>query len=304
MIKKYLARSAVIGLLTFAIFIVMGQVAYADTYVTVTGTIVNVRSSPVINDYNRVTQVPQGTRVNIVGASGDFFRGIFPGIGYAYIAQEWVRFYSTTGVITEPSTWVFDIPDTAEGNLLSFALENDTFRVVSYYGNWYGVLHNGGLAFIDREHLNVPYFVTVPRVRFSSNETTTSNDSVYDPDMLDDLVARAKRYLGRPWRSGAVGPYAFDCSGFVIYLLRPLGVSLPRRSRDMASSGTHVARSDLRVGDLTFFATSGNGTISHVALYIGNGQVIHSTSPPRGVLISCINTGYWARTYVTARRVL
>ena len=145
MIKKVLTRSVVTGLLALAMFFIMGQTAYADTYVTVTGTIVNVRSSPVINDYNRITQVPQGTRVNIVGASGDFFRAVFPDIGYAYIAQEWVRFYSTTGVVTEPSTWVFDMPDTVEGNIVSFALENDTFRVVSYYGNWYGVMHNGNL---------------------------------------------------------------------------------------------------------------------------------------------------------------
>jgi len=66
-----------------------------------------------------------------------------------------------------------------------------------------------------------------------------------------------------------------------------------------------VARSDIEAGDLVFFATSGGRTVSHVGLYIGGGQFVHSSSNRTGgVIISNLNSAYFSRTFVTARRVL
>jgi len=283
------------AVLAFGLIIVMGQVAHADTYVTVTGNTVNVRSGPVINDYNRITTVSRGETFRVVGAYGDFFRAYVPGIGYAYIAREWTRFYQTTGTVTSPAVWIFDLPDTLYGEPISIAVEGDRFTVVSYYGNWYGVLFEGELAYIGRPHMYVPSFVDVPPARSS-----TVNNSIQD-----EVIERAMGLLGRPYRWGGNGPYSFDCSGFVIYVLRPFGVTLPRRSRDMASSGVHVNRSDVQPGDLLFFATMGGRTVSHVGIYIGNGQLIHSSSSRSGgVIISNFNSDYYIRTFVTARRVL
>ena len=284
------------GLLACAFIIMMGQVALADTYVHVTGSTVNVRSQPVITDYNRITTVERGATVEVVGVYGDFFRAVMPYIGYAYIAREWVSFYRTVGVVTAPAVWVFDLPDTLYGTPISIAEAGESFIVVSYYGNWYGIIYDGELAFVGRPHMTVPCFIELPPARRGS----TVNDSV-----LDDVVAKALRYLGRPYRWGGNGPYSFDCSGFVIYVLRPFGVTLPRRSRDMASSGVHVAKSDVIPGDLLFFATAGGRTVSHVGMYIGGGQLIHSSSTRSGgVIISNLHSAYYTRTFVTARRVL
>jgi len=284
------------GLLACGMFIVMGQVALADTYVTVTGSTVNIRSAPEIDDNNRITTVSRGEVINVVGAHGDFFRISMPYIGYAYIAQEWVNFYHTTGVVTAPAVWIFDLPDTLDGAPVSVAVEGDSFTVVSYYGNWYGIIYEGELAFIGKPHLSTPDFIDVPPTRQSNT---------VDEGVQSEVVARALRYLGTPYRWGGNGPYAFDCSGFVIYVLRPFGVTLPRRSRDMASSGVHVDRSDLQPGDLLFFATAGGRTVSHVGMYIGGGQLIHSsTARSGGVIISNLHSDYFTRTFVTARRVL
>jgi len=289
-------RYLVAGLCACVLFILMGHVAYANTYVTVTGTTVNIRSGPEINDTNIITTVPRGKTIQVVGVSGDFFRAVLPDIGYAYISQNWVSFYQTWGMVAAPATWVFDLPDTYYGEPISLAIEGDYFTVVSYYGDWYGIMYEGELAFIEKQHLAIPDFIDVPPARFSDSGNSA---------IVDEIIAKALRYLGTPYRWGGNGPYAFDCSGFVSYVLRPFGVTLPRRSRDMASSGVHVARSDIQPGDLVFFATAGGGTVSHVGMYIGGGQFIHSsTVRSGGVVISNLHSDYFTRTYVTARRVL
>ncbi|MCL2360231.1 MAG: C40 family peptidase [Defluviitaleaceae bacterium] len=294
--SKYL-KIITAAVFTLGLFLFMGQVVQADTYVTVTGSTVNVRSAPYINDSNRITTVPRGTTVRVVEERGDFFRAAFPDIGYAYIAREWVAFYRTMGVVTGHAAWIYDLADTDDGLPIGLAFEGDSFAVVSYYGDWYGIIYEGELAFVERHHMYVPgRLLTVPPARFAQP---------IDDSVTGDVVARAMRYLGRPYRWGGNGPYSFDCSGFVIYVLRPLGVTLPRRSRDMASSGVHVARSDVIPGDLLFFATAGGGRVSHVGMYIGGGQFIHSSSSRTGgVVISNLHSAYFTRTFVTARRVL
>ena len=294
--KSNKLRYFVAGLLTCVVFICMGQVAFANTYVKVSGEIVNVRSSPEINDYNLITTLPRGTKVQVVGVANSFFRAILPDIGYVYVSQSLVRFYQTRGTIVTPAAWVFDLPDTYYGSPIGLSLTGDYFAVVSYYGDWFGVIYEGELAFIEKHHMYVPCFIEVPPARL--NDYANS-------DIIEQVIAKALRYLGTPYQWGGNGPNSFDCSGFVIYVLRPFGVTLPRRSRDMASSGVHVNRSDIQAGDLVFFATAGGRTVSHVGLYIGGGQFIHSSSTRSGgVIISSINSAYFTRTFVTARRVL
>ena len=288
-------RYFVAGLLTCVLFILMGQVALADTYVTVSGNTVNIRSTPEIIDNNIIMTVSRGDTLRVVGAYGDFFRAYMPGLGYVYIWRDLTDFYKTRGTISAPAAWIFDLPDPYYGTPIGLSLTGDTFQVVSYYGFWYGVIFEGELAFIERHHMYVPYFIDVPPAR----------SSISNCAIRDEVVAKALRYLGTPYQWGGNGPNSFDCSGFVIYVLRPFGVTLPRRSRDMVTSGVHVARSDVEPGDLLFFATMGGRTVSHVGLYIGGGQLIHSSSSRSGgVIISNFNSAYYVRTFVTARRVL
>ena len=81
-----------------------------------------------------------------------------------------------------------------------------------------------------------------------------------------------------------------------------LGVKLPRTSKEQAKEGEQVDRGSISQGDLLFFRTSGK-SIGHVAIYVGNGKMIHASSS-RGVTISDMNSSYWKKRFVTARRVL
>jgi peptidoglycan DL-endopeptidase CwlO len=95
-------------------------------------------------------------------------------------------------------------------------------------------------------------------------------------------MSRALSKVGSPYRWGATGPNAFDCSGLVSWAYRSSGVSLPRTSRAMSRVGTPVARAELRPGDLVFFYRP----VSHVGIYIGDGKIVHASSRKYPVKIS------------------
>jgi cell wall-associated NlpC family hydrolase len=88
--------------------------------------------------------------------------------------------------------------------------------------------------------------------------------------------------IGSPYRYGATGPNAFDCSGLVSWAFKKAGKSLPRTSRAQSKVGTPVSRSELQPGDLVFFYKP----VSHVGIYIGDGKIVHASTRKSPVKIS------------------
>lgn len=84
----------------------------------------------------------------------------------------------------------------------------------------------------------------------------------------------AKTQIGKPYVSGAEGPNAYDCSGLTQWAYGQAGVSLTRTTYTQVNDGTKIGRGELAPGDLVFFSS-----LSHVALYVGNGQVLHAPKP-------------------------
>lgn len=104
-----------------------------------------------------------------------------------------------------------------------------------------------------------------------------------------NIVNYAVQFVGNPYVYGGTSlTNGADCSGFVQSVMKHFGVSLPRTSREQANSGRAVSSSEMRPGDLVFYAGSG-GTINHVAIYIGNGQVCHASNAKTGIKISTWN---------------
>ena len=97
------------------------------------------------------------------------------------------------------------------------------------------------------------------------NATTTSSRAEVAVDVALDQV-------GTPYRWGGHSPNGFDCSGLTSYAYSQAGVTIPRSSRDQLSGSTRISRSELRPGDLVFF----NSPVSHVAMYVGDGEIVES----------------------------
>ncbi len=128
----------------------------------------------------------------------------------------------------------------------------------------------------------------------ASRSSTTAQRSLSGPvspasatvDAPNSRAATAVSYayskIGSPYVWGATGPNAFDCSGLTLAAYRAAGVSLPRTTYSQINAGPRIARSELRPGDLVFFYSG----ISHVGIYIGNGQMIHAPNPSAPVRVA------------------
>ena len=118
-------------------------------------------------------------------------------------------------------------------------------------------------------------------------------------DVRMELCEYAKQFVGNPYVWGGTSlTNGADCSGFVLSVFKEYGVSLPHSSVSQSKQGTAIDIDEVLPGDLLFY--SNGSTINHVALYIGNGQVVHASSPKSGIKISKYNY----RTPVKARRIL
>jgi peptidoglycan DL-endopeptidase CwlO len=113
--------------------------------------------------------------------------------------------------------------------------------------------------------------------------TVANTTALLSPAALRQaVVSNALSKLGKPYRWGAAGPNAFDCSGLVKWSFGSAGRALPRSSRAMAGAGTPVSKANLQPGDLVFFYKP----ISHVGIYIGNGKIVHASRKGQPVKVS------------------
>ena len=136
-----------------------------------------------------------------------------------------------------------------------------------------------------------------------ANIKVNNNTESINPNM-DKAIKLLKEQVGKPYVWGSNGPDSFDCSGLVRYIYKnALGKDIPRVSEDQSKVGQAVSREDLQPGDLVFFNTSGKG-VSHVGIYVGGGNMIHSPSSGKTVSVTSINSSYYSARFVTAKRVL
>ena len=111
------------------------------------------------------------------------------------------------------------------------------------------------------------------------------------------------KYQGYRYVWGGTSPQSgFDCSGFVMYVLRQAGAPVPRDLWGQLNSGARVSRSALQPGDLVFFQNTYRPGLSHDGIYVGGGQFIHAASENTGVIISRLDNPYWNARYFAASR--
>ena len=119
-----------------------------------------------------------------------------------------------------------------------------------------------------------------------------------------DWLVNARSLLGVPYAYGGKSRSGTDCSGFVLQVFAPLGLSLPRVSADQAQIGVPVERGELQSGDLVFFDTEGRGKVTHVGIVVEGNTFINANSFAGRVGFDDLGSRYWATRYLGARRVL
>lgn len=144
-----------------------------------------------------------------------------------------------------------------------------------------------------------------PVVIPNNNNNIQLNYNLPGNGSASGIVALAYSLIGSPYVSGGNGPGGFDCSGFVQYVYAQNGIHVSRSSYTQAYDGYAVPYSEAQPGDILSWGTS-MGNITHSALYVGNGMMIHATNPRQGVLLS--NIAGWTRgsgtSVITVRRII
>ena len=185
----------------------------------------------------------------------------------------------------------------------------DRCYIIGINDGWYKVLYKDKTFYIRSDFVElteIPYenpdSPNTPKYYRGGKAIGNASSASAVPVSVtgSQILAEAQKYLGCPYRAGGASPSGFDCSGFVYYVLKQLGLSPYRTPSEQYQMGTSVEKTALRVGDLVFF---GSGRITHSGIYAGNGQFIHAPNSRSTISYSDLTTGYWAQNYYGACRV-
>ena len=151
-----------------------------------------------------------------------------------------------------------------------------------------------------RQQQNSPQDETLRVERFRrSYEAAFDNKQ---QEASQQLISKARSALGTPYVSGGSSPGGFDCSGFVCWAYKSVGVSLPRTAREQSVVGKRITRvEDMRAGDIVAFRHPRRGY--HTGIYVGDGKFIHSPRRRSTVRITSLDDPYFSGTFLGARRV-
>ena len=183
---------------------------------------------------------------------------------------------------TEPST---------EAKIWTQISNNERYHVAEQLDGWVKIeFDESGAGDGDGDEITSAYVSTdYVDVRYALPEAIKFSPSEEKSSLRSQIVNYAMKFLGNPYVWGGTSlTKGADCSGFTMSVLKQFGISLPHYSGDQAKRGTRIKSSQMQPGDLIFYGNK-RGTINHVAMYIGNGQIIHAASRRSGIKISTWN---------------
>ena len=281
------------------------QPSTSTTKATVTATSLNVRSGAGTS-YSVITKLSKGTVVDVIESASNGWKKVKTSNGTTGWAS---GDYLTTGSAGNSST-----DNSTSQTSYKATVNTDSLNMRKGAGTSYSVitkLSKGTVVDVLESASN-----GWKKIKTSNGTigwvsgSYLANGVVEQPstpstNKVQAVIDLAHKQLGKPYVWGAEGPNSFDCSGIIYYVYKnAAGITLPRTSSDQYSAGVAVSRSNLKAGDLIFSSTDGTGNITHVAIYVGDGQMIHAPRNGKNVEKVSINNSYWNKAYVGARRVL
>ena len=258
-----------------------------------------------------ITTLPQNTMVAVLNNSSSWYKVVANG-KEGYVSSEFLTGSLTTDFSLGSAKIVCDTtvnfrsqPNTSSSVLAS--LRNGTVvSVTGVQGGWFKVTYSGQKGYVHPDYLSFSNVQSSGSTDSggSSSITPPSNSVSYNgsSEKRAAVLEYAAQFLGTPYVYGGSTPSGFDCSGFTSYVFKNTVGSIPRVAQAQFDATTRVSMDELLPGDLVFFGSSAS-SISHVGIYVGNNQFIHS--PHTGDVVKYDSlTGSYASRFQGGGRVI
>lgn len=249
-----------------------------------------------------VGKLPSNAACEVLGEEGEWTH-IVSGEVEGYVKSE----YLLTGVAAKSRVREFltdvvrvdtdglnvrEEPD-SDASVITQVATGEILEYVETVDNWIGVMLDDEVVYVSADYVEITQELST---------ALTMTEVLYGAGVSDirvELCNFALQYVGNPYVWGGTSlTRGADCSGFVLSVFKNFGMSLPHSSVSQSSMGTKISLSEAKAGDLVFY---GNGKrINHVAIYLGNGQVVHASNPRTGIRVSNV----YYRTPVKVVRII
>ncbi len=275
----------------------------------VKGSDVNIRESGDVSA-KRVGNIAQGGILTVV-EQGSEWSLVTSGNVKGYIKNEFLLFGGDAAAYAASNLNKVVTINTASLRVRQYANEKSEAITLVSQGSYYGIVEVGAgwtkiqvddstSGYVRNDYIKLDYSGPVaqvvndaPAAGSTTESTTPSTGGITTPPssgLGSEIATYALQFVGNPYVYGGTSlTNGADCSGFVYTIYQNYGYSIPRTAGAQGTVGTEVSLSALAPGDLVFY-DHGTGSIQHVAMYIGNGQVVHASSSTTGIIIS--NTNY------------
>lgn len=293
MLRKFLRGTVLCLALTVMLSVSASAVTIGGA--TVSGNNVRLRTSADTgSSANIIKQMDKGTFLLVEEKLPGWYKVVCDGAegyvsaDYAVFSEKLNGTYNFSASTTGTDVNMRSGATTGSAAVKSLPAKGTKLTVTGVSGQWLKVTDVFGAAgYIRSDYVSYSGGVGTPR--------TTG----------DQLVETAKTYLGYSYRWGGMSPSTgFDCSGFVNYVYDQYGYDLDRTAQQIYSNnGTAVTKDSLQPGDVLCFGW-GPKSITHVGIYIGDGQMVHASTSSTGVITSDIDSDYYTRMFVGAKRIL
>ncbi len=297
-LSKRWIRYAITGAFATALSITASGALYVGQ---IDASSLNLRSAP---NGTVIDSVSRGTKVAVINNSSEWFQIAVDGQTYyasgAYI--DWIPecdFNLGNGTIKCSTTVNFRSQPNTSSSVIASLKNGQKVSVIGVSGGWYKVTVNGKTGYISPDYLTINGGAASNQSSAVGSvvDTTSSTQGI-----RQDILDFAAQFLGTPYVYSGSTPSGFDCSGFTSYVYKNMGISIARTSSDQRATTTNISMDELLPGDLVFFGS--NNVVSHVGIYVGDGNFIHSPHTGSVVKYDTLASGNYNRRFICGGRVL
>lgn len=289
-------------LVTIILLLAFSTSAFASEYGVVNTDVLNFRSGAGTG-YGLLGQFVKGEIVQVVEhVNSEWAKVSFNG-RTGYVCKKYIDIRKTetvanrndavrpvsveaSGYVSTSSLNFRSQPEFGDNIIASLPMYTQLWVIDNVGYGWGKVYYNDTVGYVSLE------YITMGQAPQAPAQTSIGSN----------VVEYAKKFLGKPYVYGGNGPNSFDCSGFTKYVYKNFGINIERTSYSQLNNGYYVSKDALQPGDIVFFKQG--SSVDHVGIYVGNGQMIHASSPGDVVKYDSITSGYYNKYYYSARRVI